>query len=495
MENKKSVKKELKVVFSDEIYDELKYVFRPDRLENVIYAPAMREDGKWLCSCGFETDLGMCPICGMEKATVFSKVNANYLARHRKDRLAHKQRSSKRSKEALAAGSVPSVGAPAPVEGKGRKIGTIAGVIVLLAAIAVSGWLLFRKNPTTEPRETDDTAIPHTSEIDTSGSGNETNTPETNVPETNVPETSVPETDSPETTPVKVNDSLSVKVVDSPYEFANTTAEVSTVAISGWPEGASGNVAMGGLVYTASDADYLVKNGISAFDKEGRLIKQITDTEAKAVDGCNDYLFFTDTDNKLRRVTYDGLHESLFDIGVDKFAVYDGKLFYTPYGSDGLYATDFDGGNARRVSDRKITALNATAGKLYFSTPTGLGVLTAAQSNVTYFAPDAANATSVLELDGSVFYTVRGLMSLYNPKKASGFGRVYPGDMLSGEQFTAMAQYEDRLYFRVETAAGTRWYSMTALFRNIKPTEVTTPSLFVTDQGYYDGELNYYKAN
>ena len=486
MENKKnSVKKELKVVFSDEIYDELKYVFRPDRLENVIYAPAMREDGKWLCSCGFETDLGMCPICGMEKATVFSKVNANYLARHRKDRLAHKQKSSKRSKEALAAGSAPSVGAPAPVEGKGRKIGTIAGVIVLIAAIAVSGWLLFRKNPATGPSETDDLVIPHTSEPETSGT----------VDETNVPETSAPETDPPETTPVKVNDSLSIKVVDSPYEFANSTSEVATVAISGWPEGASGNVAMGGLVYTTPDADYLVKNGISAYDKDGQLIRQITDTEAKAVDGCDEFLFFTDTDNKLRRVTYDGLHESLFDIGVDKFAIYDGKLFYTPFGSDGLYATDLDGGNARRVSDQKIIALNATAGKLYFSTPMGLGVLTAAQSNVTYFAPDAANATSVLELDGSVFYTVRGLMSLYNPKKASGFGRVYPGDMLSGEQFTAMAQYEDRLYFRVETAAGTRWYSMTALFRNIKPTDVTTPSLFVTDQGYYDGELNYYKAN
>ena len=88
----KTSKKELKTVLNAEIYDEMRFVFRPDQLENIIYKPEMLGDKKWQCCCGSESELEICPICGMEKHTVFSKVNAGYLAHHRKTRIARKRK-------------------------------------------------------------------------------------------------------------------------------------------------------------------------------------------------------------------------------------------------------------------------------------------------------------------------------------------------------------------------------------------------------------------
>ena len=50
-------KKELKIVLNAELYDELRYVFRPDQLENIIYKPEIINEKRWLCCCGSESEL------------------------------------------------------------------------------------------------------------------------------------------------------------------------------------------------------------------------------------------------------------------------------------------------------------------------------------------------------------------------------------------------------------------------------------------------------
>ena len=66
MKNNNS-KKELKIVLSPELYDELRFTFRPAQLENIIYKPEIINETKWQCCCGSECELDVCPICGMER--------------------------------------------------------------------------------------------------------------------------------------------------------------------------------------------------------------------------------------------------------------------------------------------------------------------------------------------------------------------------------------------------------------------------------------------
>ena len=491
MDNNES-KKELKVVFSDEIYNELKYVFRPDRLENVIYRPMMKEDGKWLCTCGFETDLGMCPICGMEKATVFSKVNANYLARHRKERLLRKQKSGKSRKKDLAASSA--VKRPSQGSSKGKKIATLIGVAVLLAAIAVSVFLLVRDNtPKTDPDTTDRTI---SFETDIPETGNGPSSVDTEPVSSADPETDeTPETDKPDE---KEFSDLILNEIDSPYETANAEGGVATLKISEWAKGESGNANAGGKVFVSQEHDYLAKDGISEYDKNGVFVRKVTDTIALSLTGNDTYIFFTDGEHKLRRVTYDGMKESIGAVSADKLIVFGNKLFYTPYGEDGLYSLDPVSGILRQVTSLKVTSLNVAAGKLYFSTSESLAVLVSPDGAMMTFCKDGANAESIMEFDTAVYYTSNGNFRLYKPEKLAvygvDYGTFYPGGMYAGQQFRGMVQFDDRLYYKAEFGGTSMWYADTVLFAGTSETGVTTPDIYATDNGFYDGELNFHSV-
>lgn len=85
----------LNTLFAKEIYDELAYIFPPERQAKLLYLPEGKEDGVWRCSCGAEVSGETCRICGMTRTEADEIFNFSYLSTHRTERMrqeeAHRQ--------------------------------------------------------------------------------------------------------------------------------------------------------------------------------------------------------------------------------------------------------------------------------------------------------------------------------------------------------------------------------------------------------------------
>ncbi len=499
MEKTQNNKRELKIVFSSEIYDELKYVFRKDQLKNIIYRPMIIDEKRWLCSCGFETEAEVCPVCGMEKNTVFSRVNANYLMRHRKNRLARHSKSDE-NKKAMMAQMIKPTKKQKPKKNN-KRTGTLIGVLVLCVALVVSFVMIFGSANNEQPTVDQTTESPTTPFItDTQSPETDTQTGD-NITEstpsadtTNTPVTDPPATEPspPETDPF-IPDSEQPTVIPS----VNVTTNVATIPNGTVPVGASGNTGMGGLVYSGIEFDYIAKDGITVLDKNGKVSSVLTNNKALSLSGNDKYIAYIAEDNSLHVIDLQTKSDIAFDIKADTVTVAFDRLYYVPFDENGLRSVGFDGKSRQILSDKEVFALNATADKLYFSTSESLCVLTSKDGPVNTFCTDGAYATGIIEMSNFVFYTDKnGVLKFYNPDKASGFSTEYP--VFVGK-VTAIIAYENRIYLRVErTDIGTVWHSTKPesvsqrIFdnKNFESTGITTDSLFVTTNAVYDGELN-----
>ncbi len=497
MEKSKNNKRELKIVFSSEIYDELKYVFRKDQLKNIIYRPMIIDEKRWLCSCGYETENDVCPICGMEKNTVFSKVNANYLIRHRKMRLARHTKSDENKKAMMAQMIKPTK--KQKQKKNNKRLGTLIGVLVLCIALVISFVMIFgsanEERPpveqTTETPTTPTSTDTQSPETDTPTSDNATeSTPADDTTEPPASETTPPETDPPATEPPVNNDGQPTVV---PTE--NVTVNVATVPEGKVASGASGNTSMGGLVYSGTSFDYIAKDGITVLDKNGNVNSVLTTSKALTLSGNDKYIVYVAEDNTLHVIDVETKKDTPFTAKAKSVAVAFDRIYYTPFGENGLYSIDFDGKGKQILTDKEVFALNATADKLYFSTSESLCVLSSKDGPVQTFCPDGACATSIIEITNFVFYTAKdGKLKYYNPNRPAGYSVEYP--VYIGN-VTALIAFENRVYIRVDNAGNiswrtTTWQEGTKLFDAGKftATSITTPSIFVTNNAIFDGELN-----
>lgn len=497
MEKSPNNKRELKIVFSPEIYDELKYVFRKDQLKNIIYRPMIINEKRWLCSCGFETESEVCPICGMEKNTVFSKVNANYLIRHRKMRIARHTKSNE-SKKAMMAQMIKPTKQQKQNKNK-KKTGTFIGVLVLCIALVISFVMIFgsanNEQPpvdqttlsTTAPFETDNQTPETDLTTENNGTENPPSSDTTNTPATDTPETN---TNPPETDPF-IPDSEQPTVV--PTE--NVTENVATVPDGKVASGASGNTYMGGLVYSGTSFDYIAKDGITVLDKNGNKTSVLTENKVIALGGSDKHIVYIAEDHRIHVIELATGSVTAFGMKADSVTVAFDKIYYTPQGEKGLCSVGFDGKDKQIITDKEVFALNVTADKLYFSTSESLCVLSSKDGPVKTFCSDGAYATSIVEITNFVFYTAKdGKLKYYNPNKPIGYSIEYP--VYIGN-VTAVVAYENRVYIRVDNAGNiswrvTTWQEGTKLFDASKfvATDITTPSIFVTNNAVYDGELN-----
>ncbi len=494
----KKTKKELKFVFSPEIYDELKYAFRPDQLENVIYKPELKDEKVWQCCCGSESELEICPICGMEKHTVFSKVNANYLARHRKARIARRKKAAESKKTMMASQMLQKNNKKKTSD---SKKGTLIGILFLCIAIIICFVIIF----TTEKQEpapidsstssyADNTTEPISSETDDqsdSGTGDDesSNEPPTDTSTPDTTDTTPPETTTTPPDSTEPNEPLSVPTVE-----ANDS--VATVEDGKWPAGASGNTAMGGLFFSGKEYDYIAKDGITILDKNGNTTAVLSNNKALFLTGNDSYIFYIDENSNIHKIDLKTSQDTNFSVKSKYMTVCFDELYYTGEDGKGLYACDFDGVKTKILTNLEIFALNATADKLYFSTSKSLCVVSSKDANVVSFCKDGAKATSVIEITGCVFYTSGGKLKFHNPNRPAGYSVEYP---LYNVNITAVTAYENRVYVRAESYDGTSvmWHSTvwtpgTKLFNtaSFTKTGVTTLSLYVTNNAVYDGQLN-----
>lgn len=480
----RNTKKELKVVLSQELYDELRFVFRPEVLENILYKPEILGETKWQCCCGSVNEHEVCPICGMDKNTVFSKVNAAFLDRHRKGRIARKKKAMQEKKALMAAQMLnqKKTKSPKNKDNKNKNLGIMLGILLLCIAIIISVVILVTDKGTNNPP------------IDT---GKSTETVErTTAPETTAPSESddAPETTAPETVPPETT--APIVPVEIPSEPANT--HVATVGNGQWPTGASGNLTAGGRVFTDSQFDYLAKDGITVLDKSGNTVSVLTSNKAISITGNGEnYIFYIDESYTLHRIDTTDKADKTFDIKAKSACVYGDEVYYIPAEGNGLYACNFYGDMTKIImKDLGVYALNATADKLYFSTDESLAVISGDGSKVTTFCPDGAKATSIIEITECVFYTgTDGKLKFYNPAISSSFGVEYPRYDVA---ITHVSAYQNRVYIRtVNPNSGevlwffTRWTPGTQLFAYsaFASTGITTSDLYISSSAVYDGNF------
>lgn len=490
MEN--NTKKELKVVLSPELHDELRFTFRPELLENIIYLPEALGNNKWQCCCGSTSELDVCPICGMEKNTVFSKVNAAYLARHRKARIARKKKAVQDQQAMMAAHLLNKNKKQNKPDENTKKFGILVGVIILCAAIIASIAIIFSGN--------DDPKKPVDTTIDTV---QQTSAPDTTAPEDS--ETSAPQTDEitepetqPETEPETTIPETTAPVVPVEVPITNTTGVISTVANGKWPSGASGNVSVGGLVYTDGEYDYIASNGITVLDKSGNTVSTLTANKALGITGSGTYIFYIDEQYSVHRIDITSKNDITFPFKARMICAYYDELYYAPAEGPGFFASNFYGDKTKIITTTlNIYALNNTADKLYFSTDESLAVITSQDGAVTTFCPDGAKTQSIIEITECIFYTdAKGVLKFYNPKLGPKPGFEYPRH---GMNITYVSAFDNRVYVRAVnpsngavTWLSTSWISGTWLFNPaaFKPTGVTTDALYITSTAIYDANLN-----
>ena len=496
MEN--NTKKELKVVLSPELHDELRFTFRPELLENIIYLPESLGNNKWQCCCGSTSELDVCPICGMDKNTVFSKVNAAYLSRHRKARIARKKKAVQDQQAMMAAQLLKKNKKQKQPDENTKKFGILVGVIILCAAIIASIAIIFSGNG--DPKKPIDTTINNvqqtTSPDFTEPEESVTLSPETEEstvsPETQLetePETTIPETTAP--------------VIAVEVTITNSTDVISTVANGKWPSGASGNVSVGGLVYTSGEYDYIASNGITVLDKSGNTVSTLTSNKALGITGSGTYIFYIDEQYSVHRIDITTKEDITFPYKARMICAYYDELYYVPNEGPGFFASNFYGDKTKIVTTTlNIYALNNTADKLYFSTDESLAVITSQDGNVTTFCPDGAKTQSIIEITECIFYTdAKGVLKFYNPKLGPNPGFEYPR---YGMNITYVSAYDNRVYVRAVnpttgavTWLSTSWVSGTWLFNpaSFTATGVTTEALYITGSAIYDGNLNRFAVN
>lgn len=492
MEN--NTKKELKIVLSPELHDELRFTFRPELLENIIYLPEALGNNKWQCCCGSTSELDVCPICGMDKNTVFSKVNAAYLARHRKARIARKKKAVQDQQAMMAAQLLKKNKKQKQPDEKNKKFGILVGVIILCAAIIASIAIIFNGNDDSKkPIDTTINTVQQTSPAGTTApEESETLSPEseetTNAPETE-PETTIPETTAP------------VVAVEVP--ITNSTGVISTVADGKWPSGASGNVSVGGLVYTSGEYDYIASNGITVLDKSGNTVSTLTSNKTLGITGSGTYIFYIDEQYSVHRIDITTKEDITFPFKARMICVFYDELYYVPSEGPGFYASNFYGDKTKIITTTlNIYALNNTADKLYFSTDESLAVINSKDGSVTTFCPDGAKTQNIIEITECIFYTnSNGILKFYNPKLGPTPGFEYPR---YGMNITYVSAYENRVYVRAVNPENgaviwlyTRWIPGTQLFApaNFKSTGITTNSLYITGSAVYDGNFNRFAVN
>ena len=474
-------KKELKIVLTPELYDELRFVFRPDQLENVIYKPEILGEKKWQCCCGSESELEICPICGMEKHTVFSKVNSNYLAHHRKTRIARKRKAMQDQQAMMAAQIVKkNKKTKAKKEKSGKKFGAIVGVLILCLAIVASVAIIANsdkpKNPNKETVDTTTAIIGQTT----------TPTEETTI----IPDTTIPE--PVETTPIV--ETTPPEVIISPVESSNKSP--ATIKDGAWAAGATGNTSIGGLVYSTEEYDFIALEGIRMIDKNGTEVDELTTNKALALTGNGNYLYYIDEEQLVHRLNIETKQDVTFSFKANKICSYFDELYYTSPEETGLFACNSDGFKTKVATTLDVYALTATADKLYFSTSESLAVITTQEGNVTTFCKNGAKATSILEITGWLFYTTEdGKLNFFYPAKRTGYGSEYP---IYNSKITYISAYENKVFVKAVNSRTnavtwyyTTWTSGTKLFNPyaFKSTGINTEALYVSSTAIYDGNL------
>ena len=477
----KNSKKELKIVLSAELYDELRFTFRADQLENIIYLPEVLDEKKWQCCCGSESELDVCPICGMEKNTVLSKVNANYLARHRKARIARRRKAVQDQQAMMASQMIKKNKTKSDDK---KKLGTFIGIIFLCVAILICAAIVFGGNDKDNPKKPVDTPV-NTSEL---------NPPETSDRQPDESKDTPDDTKAPDdTTPPQTDP------VPTPVDIPSEPAEIDflTIKDGAVSPGASGNTSVGGLLYSGDEFDYIAKDGIKVVDKSGNEAGVLTQNKALGITGSGTYIFYIDEQNTVHKADTKSQEDTAFAFKAKTICAYYDELYYIPLEESGLFACNFDGNKTKTLTKLNVYALNNTADKLYFSTDESLCVITSKDGNVKTFCPLGAKATSIIEITNCIFYTsADGNLRFYTPVNPDGTGVEYPRYNLS---FTYVMAYEHRVYVRTYNQAtgaiewiSTVWTPNTKLFAPdaFTSTGITTESLYVTNNAVYDGELN-----
>lgn len=479
-------KKELKIVLNAELYDELRYVFRPDQLENIIYKPEIINEKRWLCCCGSESELEICPICGMEKHTVLSKVNPGYLAHHRKMRIQRKKKAMQ-DQQAMMAAQIIKKNKKSTKKNKSvdtKKIGTVIGILLLCIALIASVAIIFGGNSSKDPSKKPDETKTN---VTTQDNGTTNSSPDTDEPvsdETTVPP--VVETDPPETTPPEP--------VVVPNEAVNKNP--ATLKDGQYAPGASGNTTAGSLVFSGETHDYVAIQGLRVVDKNGAEISVITEKTVLGVTATGSFVFYIDENYNVHRYNTESTEDIILSYRAKQICVFFDEIYYTSPDETGLFAANLDGYRTKIITNLEIFAVSNTADKLYFSTSESLGVITSKDGSALTFCKDGAKATSIFEITNCVFYTAAdGKLKFFFPQKKIGFGIEYP---IYDVNITHVSAFGNRVYVKTVNPRTnavlwyvTTWTPGTKLFTPAKfrSTGITTESLYVSNNAVYDGNL------
>ena len=459
-----NLKQELKIVFSPELTEELKYCFYPEQLAKIKYRPITLDGDRWQCSCGEIASGDTCPNCGMQKTLAFGKINARYLDRHRKERLAMMNTLVRPTRK--------------PKKSAKSRIAVFA-VVLLIAALAVGAIIMIsnygKKNPPppVDPIGSDvTTAAPVSSEDpETTGIPETTKEPEsTAAPET----TKEPETtESPETT--KEPETTKVPETTSPSQNLPTPENYLP---------SSGNEAMGGEVYSAEKYDYVAKNGLTECDKKGNAVRTLTNEKVSSLCGFGSDLFYVRNGNVCAYDLTQNVEKVLAEGASSVVTAHETVYFVS---SDGRELFRLKEGKTESVYTGTVRSMNASAGKLFFSTNDGMYRVVNADAGAENLNPGGAGCSGVVEMDNLFFYTVYGQLMAYRESDAARLG-VYG---LDGWQYTAIIACGDRVYYRAEQNGAVTWFETNILFQYKRDTGVHTKNLYVTSGGLYDGELNF----
>lgn len=97
----KSNQKTLRSLFSDDIYQEIKYVFSHVDTSRIIYMPILGEEN-WICTCGNENTSDDCIYCGINKNDLQEKINYQFLKQHKEERIKNLEKERELKKEQFA---------------------------------------------------------------------------------------------------------------------------------------------------------------------------------------------------------------------------------------------------------------------------------------------------------------------------------------------------------------------------------------------------------
>lgn len=488
---RQNIKQELKIVFSPELNEELRFCFYAEQLEKIIYRPVNIDGKKWQCSCGFANEEEVCPSCGMQKNLAFGKINASYLERHRRERLA------------MMSGLVQKSRKPKKQKTRGFLVALVAIIIISAAALTVFAIAKIGGDQPVDNGEITDNAPDSTSGIgspdenpDSSSESGYDQVTGSDTLETKEPETTSATEDTTTQTPPDTTDLPGTTETDKATQPPDTASPPDTTSSPNTtpnpPESysASGNSTMGGRVYSAEEYDYIAKDGISAYDKNGKFVKNITENKADFLCGYGKIIFYAN-DN--------GIFEINLETGKDtstyvtekpsKMAVAHNTLYYCLPSDNTLYSMDGTGG--KKVYAGNVIALEESQGKLYFSAADGLYRVKSNVSEAENINSGGAMCSFIAEMDNLVFYTVWNQLMAYRESDDRRLG-VYG---LDGNNYTAIMLCGNRVYYRAESQDGVKWYETDILFTYKKDTGVTTKELYITSGGLYDGNLNFVKTS